>query len=85
MVGCFAKSLAGHDKDEIYIVIKDDDEYVYLANGKQKLISCPKKKKKKHIQIIKKYSNECTNDEEIKRAIKLYQQDREVSECQKLM
>ena len=32
--GCFAYSLAGHDKGETYIIIECNDEYAFLANGK---------------------------------------------------
>lgn len=81
MIGSFAKSKAGHDKDHIYIIVKEEKEYVYLVDGKVKTLQNPKKKKKKHIQIIKKYADnaickklqECTlvQDEEIKRAVKL--------------
>ena len=28
-----AKSLAGHDKDHVYVVVKEDDSNVYLADG----------------------------------------------------
>ena len=51
---CFAKSLAGHDKETVYIIKKMDSEYAYLTDGKNKLIDSPKKKKIKHIQVIKK-------------------------------
>lgn len=50
--GMFAKSKAGHDKDCIYVVISVNDEYVYLADGRIRPVCRPKKKKKKHIQII---------------------------------
>lgn len=81
MIGSFAKSKAGHDKDHIYIIVKEEKEYVYLVDGKTKTLEHPKKKKHKHIQIIKKYADNAIckklqesiplRDEEIKRAIKL--------------
>lgn len=54
MTGMFAISLAGHDKNQIYVIIKEESEYVYLADGNLKPLEKPKKKKKKHIQLIKK-------------------------------
>ena len=54
MTGMFATSKAGHDKGQLYIIIKEDEEYVYLTDGRLKPVDGPKKKKKKHIQIIKK-------------------------------
>ena len=84
MVGNLALSLAGHDKNQIYIIIREDDEYVYLCDGKLKPLAAPKKKNKKHIQVINKgVDAELSNriresgnvrDEEIKRTIKLYEQ-----------
>lgn len=47
-------SKAGHDKNNVYVIIKEETEYVYLADGKLKTTEKPKKKNKKHIQIIKK-------------------------------
>lgn len=53
MVGCLAVSKAGHDKDEIYLILKEEKEAVYLADGIGKTALSPKKKNKKHIQVIK--------------------------------
>ena len=57
MTGCMAISLAGHDKDKIYLIVGEEKEHVYLADGKIRTCKNPKKKNKKHIQIIKKYRN----------------------------
>ena len=48
MTGMFAISLAGHDKGRMYVIIKDDGEYVYLADGNIRPFERPKKKKRKH-------------------------------------
>lgn len=76
----FAKSLSGHDRNQIYLIQKKDDRYVYLVNGTTKPLETPKKKSVKHIQIIKKLPIEVTEclsesvtDITIKRAIKTYQ------------
>jgi ribosomal protein L14E/L6E/L27E len=36
----------------MFIIVDEADEYVYLCDGKTRKIEKPKKKKKKHIQII---------------------------------
>ena len=81
MIGKFATSKAGHDKKKLYIIIKEDSEYVYLVDGELKTLEKPKKKRKKHIQIINKVDETIHNkletskiiyNEDIKRAIKLY-------------
>lgn len=91
MVGMFATSKAGHDKDTVYIIIREEGQNVFLSDGRLKPVSAPKRKNKKHIQIIKQQCEESLfdriraqepiNDEEIKRAVKLYRR----SICQKLM
>lgn len=58
MTGFLASSKAGHDKGKVYVIIKEDTEYVWLADGKIKTVDRPKKKRKKHIQVIKYFNNE---------------------------
>ena len=78
-----AVSRSGHDKDSIYVIVKEEADMVYLADGKLKPLEKPKKKNRKHIQIIKQLPKEITEvftqenfrNEEIKRAIKLYQKN----------
>ena len=78
--GMFARSLAGHDKDKLYLISKIEAEYVYLVDGKVRTLEKPKKKRKKHIQIdyqiidfikAKIEAGVKLQDEEVKRAIKL--------------
>lgn len=49
-----AKVLAGHDKNHYYLILEEREEYVLLVNGTTKPLARPKKKNKKHIQIIKR-------------------------------
>lgn len=52
MLGEFATSKAGHDKDRLYLIVGEEGECVYLCDGRLRGVEHPKKKKKKHIQII---------------------------------
>lgn len=73
MIGLFARPLAGHDKNEIYVIVSEEQNFVYLANGRNKKISNPKKKNKKHIQVIKKQIDiNDLSDLKIKSEIKKY-------------
>jgi len=45
-------STAGHDQGEIFYVISTDDRYLYLANGKDRTLDKPKRKKRKHVQKV---------------------------------
>ena len=58
MIGMLAVSKAGHDKRKIYVITGEDDEYVYLADGRKRTVAAPKKKNKKHIQIIQELPQE---------------------------
>lgn len=75
----FAKSMSGHDRNQIYLIKEKDEKFVYLVNGTTKTLDAPKKKSVKHIQIIRKLPIEVTDclsealtDVTIKRAIKTY-------------
>ena len=82
MIGTFVSSLAGHDKGEIYLVLRDEGNVLYLVNGTTKTVDRPKKKKLKHVQKINKkvnddlyerlINNKKITDEEVKREIKLF-------------
>lgn len=80
-IGNIVISKAGHDKGDVFVILKADAEYVYLMDGKYRTLKKPKKKKIKHVQgvhyIDLNLSNKSANretiiDEDVKRAIKLY-------------
>lgn len=85
MIGMFAVSKAGHDKGQMYIIIKEEGDFVYLADGRLKTMESPKKKRKKHLQPVKKGMDEALAEklksgkpvynEEIKYAIKIRTRD----------
>lgn len=52
MIGELATSKAGHDKDRLYMIVGEEGECIYLCDGRLRGVEHPKKKKKKHIQII---------------------------------
>ena len=77
--GFRARSKQGHDKGELFLIIKEEEPYVFLADGKSRTLEKPKKKKKKHVQVIKKRplgipgngeEDFCLRNEDIKRVIK---------------
>ena len=49
----FVRSLSGHDKNQVYLILEKDERAAYLVNGKAHTLEKPKKKNKKHYQIIK--------------------------------
>ena len=45
-------STAGRDSGEWFYVIAEDPIYLYLANGKDRPLDKPKRKKRKHVQKV---------------------------------
>lgn len=93
-----ARSKAGHDKNEVYVVVSEEDKFVYLANGTNRTLAKPKKKNRMHIQPITHLPEEISievlavadgkplDDVAVKRIIKLYQRHiQEEENCQKQM
>lgn len=80
-IGRFAVSKAGHDKGCRYVIVQQDDEYVYLCDGKYHPLDKTKKKAYKHVVICSEsvepglqqriINKERVFDHEIKYAIKI--------------
>ena len=47
--GMLAKSLAGHDKDKVYVIVGLDEQFTYLADGERKTLQKEIKSKRKYI------------------------------------
>ena len=75
-VGMLARSKAGHDKGHVYVIMKEEEAYVYLVDGSIRTIEKPKKKKKKHVQpILKKHEMSGIDNVGIKRILKLFDKE----------
>ena len=77
--GCPARSLAGHDKDQYYVILSVDEDWVFLGDGRKRRQDNPKKKNKKHIQaanclVIEKFP---VTDDEIYTRLRDYVKCRE--------
>jgi len=76
--GMLAKSLAGHDEGSIYIIVETDAQYVYLVDGKIRTLDRPKRKKRKHVQLIlKKYNVSEADDAAIRKILKELKREEE--------
>lgn len=74
--GMLARSKAGHDAGKVYVIIDTDDAYVYLADGRIRTLGKPKKKKKKHVQLIcREYDISDATDVSIKRLLKVWSKE----------
>ena len=45
-------STAGRDRGELFYVIDEDPIYLMLANGKDRTLDKPKRKKRRHVQKV---------------------------------
>ena len=54
----FAKSLSGHDKNQYYLVLKEEEKTLLLVNGTTRSLEKSKRKNKRHVQIIKNLPTE---------------------------
>ncbi len=52
MTGHFATTKAGHDAGGLYVIVREENGYVFLCDGRLRPIAAPKKKNRRHIQII---------------------------------
>ena len=53
-VGDLVIATAGKEKNEIFLVVKVDQQFVYIADGKRVSVTKPKRKNEKHIQKVSK-------------------------------
>ena len=58
LIGRACISKAGHDKEETFLIINQEQNFVYLTDGKLRNLENPKKKKIKHVELLDKRSEE---------------------------
>ncbi len=80
-----ARSLSGHDKNQVYLVWKKEERFAWLVNGTTHTIERPKKKNTKHFQIIKNIpenvrkrlkEKEPLTDVTIRQAVRAYEREK---------
>ena len=82
-VGQMVKSKAGRDKGRTFLICRvEDDQYVWLVDGKLRKMDRPKKKKRKHLVALKACAaelqqklerNQTIEDYEVRRALEALQ------------
>lgn len=83
MIGFLCCSLAGHDKGKVYYILKEEADAVWVCDGDVRTLENPKKKNKKHVQVIKAdltekpfgINSDLLTNELVKRTIKLYRKE----------
>ena len=49
--GLIVRSKAGRDKGGLFVILKLENEYAYIADGDLRKVDRPKKKKLRHLQL----------------------------------
>ena len=71
-------STAGRDKGEVFFVLATEGDFLLLADGKQRRLENPKRKRRKHVALVgeshslvaeKIRSNETITNSELRKAI----------------
>lgn len=53
IAGMVVRSVAGHDKGGFFVVLRTEEGYAYIADGKRRLVENPKRKKFRHLRPTK--------------------------------
>ena len=86
-IGQVVYSKRGHDQGDVQMIRAIEGVYLLLADGRRRKLEKPKRKKKKHVQptfyvekdvAAKLQTGEYLLDADIKKALKKYQQVRDV-------
>lgn len=69
--GMIVKSIAGHDKNRFYCVVELSEEFAWIADGKRRKMTLPKKKRQKHLRTTTQFIelNESTTDLQLRRVL----------------
>ena len=47
--GDVVRSAAGHDRGQLFLITREEGDFVWLADGKSRKLEAPKKKRRKHV------------------------------------
>ena len=47
--GDIVRSAAGHDKGQLFLIVREEGDFVWLTDGKRRKLETPKKKRRKHV------------------------------------
>jgi hypothetical protein len=48
-VGDVVRSAAGHHRGELFLVLREEGDFLWLVDGKGRKLETPKKKRRKHV------------------------------------
>ena len=75
-VGTVVKAKAGRDKEGFFVVVKSEDKWVFIADGKRRKVESPKKKNPLHLTVTNTVlSHSMDTNRNIRKALKDFRED----------
>lgn len=75
-VGTIVKAKAGRDKEGFFVVVKSEDKWVYIADGKRRKVENPKKKNPLHITVTNTVlSHSMDTNRNIRKSLRDFRED----------
>ena len=87
--GDVVRSAAGHDRGELFLVLREEGDFLWLVDGKGRKLETPKKKRRKHVVSAGVWTHPVTGrlreggpvlDSEIRRALAAFRTGCETKE-----
>lgn len=73
--GSIAASRAGHDKTRFFIVLKVEGSFAYIADGKERKLTSPKKKNIKHLALTDTVVSLPETDKELRKLLNSFSRE----------
>ena len=72
--GQIVKSLAGHDRDSYYMIVRSEGRFIWVVDGSKRKLDNPKKKNTGHVQLVNVFvpDSDRDKDEAIQHFLKSY-------------
>ena len=90
--GDVVRSLAGHDKGRLFCVTDTDGTFLLLADGKERKLNSPKRKRIKHVQragssdhpvLLRLRAGEPVGDNEMRKALAAFRDERNLQQSRR--
>ena len=75
-VGTIVKAKAGRDKEGFFVVVKSEEKWAYIADGRRRKVESPKKKNPVHLTVTNTVlSHSMDTNRKIRDALRVFRED----------
>lgn len=79
-LGMVVRSIAGHDQGHFLVITAVEDDFAFIADGKERKLNSPKKKRLKHLKLTNTVIDTGNlTDKELRRFIAAYTAETKVN------